>query len=55
MVNVIQENAIHAYFEDWEEAQMTISEATDSTARLRLATKCMAVVMWDKLATAMAP
>jgi len=38
MVNDIQENAIHAYIEDSEEAQLTISEATDSTARLRLAT-----------------
>ena len=48
MVNDIQENAIHAYIEDSEEAQLTISEATDSTARHRLSTKYMGVVMWDK-------
>ena len=46
--NDIQENAIHAYIEDSEEAQLTISEATDSTARLRLTTKYIAVAMFDK-------
>ena len=48
MVNDIQENAFHAYIENWEEALLTISKATDSTARFRLATKYMGVVMWDK-------
>ena len=48
MVNDIQENAFHAYIEKWEEALLTISEATDSTARFGLATKYMGVVMCDK-------
>jgi len=47
MVNDIQENAFHAYFEDWEEALLTTSEADDSTARFRLATKYMGMVMFD--------
>ena len=47
MANDIQENALHAYFEDWEEALLTTSEADDSTARFRLATKYMGMVMFD--------
>ena len=47
MVNDIQENAFHACFEDWEEALLTTSEADDSTARFRLATKYMGMVMFD--------
>jgi len=47
MVVDIQENAFHAYTEDWEEALLTIAEATDSTARFRLATKYIGIVMWD--------
>jgi len=47
MVVDIQENAFHAYTEDWEEALLTIAEATDSTARFRLATKYMGIVMRD--------
>jgi len=47
MANDIQENAFHAYFEDWEEALLTTSEADDSTARFRLATKYMGMVMFD--------
>ena len=47
MVNDIQENAFHAYFEDWEEALLTTSEADNSTARFRLATKYMGMVMFD--------
>ena len=44
----IQENVFHAYIEKWEEPLLTISEATDSTARFRLATKYMGVVVCDK-------
>jgi hypothetical protein len=47
MVVDIQENTFHAYTGDWEEALLTITEATDSTARFRLATKYMGIVMWD--------
>ena len=47
MVNDIQENAFHAYLEDWEEALLTTSEADNSTARFRLATKYMGMVMFD--------
>jgi hypothetical protein len=47
MANDIQENAFHAYFEDWEEALLTTSEAGDSTARFGLATKYMRMVMFD--------
>ena len=47
MVNDIQENAFHAYFEDWEEALLTTSEADDSTARFRLATKYIGMGMFD--------
>ena len=47
MVNDIQENAFHAYLEDWEEALLTTSEADNSTARFRLATKYMGMAMFD--------
>ena len=47
MVNDIQENAFHAYLEDWEEELLTTSEADNSTARFRLATKYMGMVMFD--------
>ena len=47
MVNDIQDNSFHAYFVDWEEALLTTSEADDSTARFRLATKYMGMVMFD--------
>jgi hypothetical protein len=47
MVNDIQENAFHAYFEDWEKANLINSEADDSTARFRLATKYTGIVMFD--------
>jgi hypothetical protein len=47
MVNYIQENAFQACFEDWEEALLTTSEAGHSTARFRLATKYMGMVMFD--------
>jgi len=46
-VNDIQENAFHAYLEDWEEALLTTSEADNSTARFRLATKYMEMAMFD--------
>ena len=47
MVANVQDNAFHAYIEDWEEVLLTINEATDSTARFRLATKYKGMVMFD--------
>jgi hypothetical protein len=47
MVVDIQENFFRAYTDDWQKALLIINEATDNTARFKLATKYKRMAMCD--------